>query len=277
MGYINPENLRVKQLPFSYAVYSLNQLNSVLNYQPEAGVHLFVDTGMGREGIPLFEFDNFVKRIPVERRRNIEGIMSHFAASLRPHDPRTKKQIKNFEKAVSILHRHNIFPKWRHIANSGGLINNKALRLDQVSNLARCGLAVYLLNPALRFLTHIAQIKTMAKDNTAGYDFTFTAKKNMKVAVLPVGYNDGVDRGLSNKGKVIINRSICPIIGRVSMNVTTVDVSNVANVKVGDEVVVYSDDNKLPNSIRATSSMLKDTIEYELLVHLNPEIKRVVV
>lgn len=274
MGYINPDNLRFKKLPFSFAVYDLGHFKRLYERQPQAGIHLFVDTGMGREGIPVGELDKFLSGIPTKAVNNIEGVMSHFAASDKTKDKRTLTQVTNFKRALKILNDSNIHPKWIHMANSSGLLNNRKLGLNAITNMARCGIAIYgidpegknkRLKPAAKLLTRVAQVKTIVKGSSVGYDFTYTAEKDIKTAVLAIGYNDGVDRELSNKGTVVIKGKPCPIIGRVSMNITTVDVSSLKSIKVGDEVeikFVIPSINKIP---------------YEFLVNLNPEIKRVVV
>ena len=270
MGYINPKNLAVKPLPFSYVAYSLDQLKEILRYQPEAGVHIFVDTGMHREGVLLSDLPALVSGVPGEGIKNIEGIMSHFAASDQPKRPETKQQVVNFKKSVSILEKNSIFPKWRHIANSSGLLNNKILGLDAISNLSRSGIAIYgidpegknrRLKPTIKFITHIVQIKKLAVGAKVGYGLTYTVKKPSLAAILPVGYNDGVDRRLSNQGRVWVNGSACPMIGRVSMNITTVDVTGLKNVKVGAEAEI---DFLMP---------IPGKIAYESRVYLNPEIK----
>jgi alanine racemase len=263
MGYVNPENLAIKELPFSYIVYDLIQLKQIIKYQPQAKIHIFVDTGMHREGILINDLEKFIKNIPADRLSNIEGLMSHFAASEQPERYETKQQVKNFKKAVEIFNKNKIFPKWRHIANSSGLLNSQSMGLGNISNLARVGIVLY--DSSLRFITHVNQIKKLKKGDKVGYDFTYMVKKDSIVAILPVGYNDGVDRALSNKGKVSIKGIICPIIGRVSMNITTVDISAAKNAQVGDEVEIYFN---IP---------LPGRIAYEFLVHLNAEIKRVVV
>ena len=173
MGYINPKNLAVKPLPFSYVVYDAKQLKEVLKYQPKAGIHIFVDTGMHREGAVLSDLSGFVKSIPKKGLKNIEGIMSHFAAADYPERIETKQQVKDFKKVISVLEKNDIFPRFRHVANSSGLLNSRALGLDKVSNLARCGIALYGIDPAgkeknlkqtIKFVTHIVQIKKLEKD-----------------------------------------------------------------------------------------------------------------
>lgn len=263
MGTVNPENLSVKKLPFSYAVCDLDKLKQILKYQPSAGIHIFVDTGMHREGIRVDRLENFAKSIPQDAHKNIEGIMSHFGASEFPKQKETKEQFDNFQKAVLILKNYKINPSWKHIGNSCGLLNHKILNLEEVSNLVRTGLILY--QGVLRFITHIGQVKELKKGESVGYNFTYKAKKNITMAVLPVGYNDGVDRVLSNRGKVLIKGRSCPIIGRVSMNITTIDISKVKDVKVGDEAEIIF------------NPKTKERIPYEFLIHLNPQIKRVVV
>lgn len=263
MGYVNPENLAIKELPFSYVVYDLIQLKQILKYQPQAKIHIFVDTGMHREGVLIVDLEKFIKDIPADRLSNIEGLMSHFAASEEPERRETKQQVKNFKKAVEIANKNKIFPKWKHIANSSGLLNNQSMGLGNITNLARVGLSLY--DSAWRFVTHVNQINKIKEGDKVGYGFTYTAKKDITIGILPAGYNDGVDRGFSNKGKVLIKGVVCPIIGRVSMNITTVDISAVKDAQVGDEVEIFLN---IP---------LEGRILYEFLVHLNPEIKRVVV
>lgn len=282
MGYVDPANLSVKKLPFSYAVFSQDVLEGIAQNQLQAGIHIFVDTGMHREGIPLEELPDFLKQIK-NLNLNVEGLMSHFGMAEKPNDSETISQVKNFEKAQEIVKSNGFNPKWVHICASSGLLNNKQFSKYKIGNVARAGIASYGispindkqgLQPALKFTTRIAQIKHLKKGDKVGYDFAFTASKDMTIGILPVGYNDGLDRRLSNKGFVTINNISCPIIGRVSMNITNVDLSEVKNPKVGDEVIVYSDNTKDKNSIE-NAAKLCGTIPYDILVGLSPLTKRV--
>lgn len=287
MGYVDPSNLSRKKLPFAYAAYNFRHLKEILKLQPQAKVHVFVDTGMNREGMTLPEMKASIHSLDRLQKKNIVGIMSHFGAAEQPSLPDTLKQLTNFKEATSILRNEGISLVWRHIANSSGLLNNHKLQLDKISNLARVGIVLYgidsrgkkkskLVNPILEFASTVVQIKGIRKGEKIGYDFTYQSKKDSLIAVIPAGYNDGIDRGLSNKGSVIINGFSCPIVGRVSMNISVVDVSKVANIKIGDKVIVYSKSQTSPNSI-VNSAKLINKIPYELLVHLSSSIKRVVV
>lgn len=281
-GFVDPNNLKIKRLPFSYAVFDLKQFREILKYQPQAKVHLFVDTGMNREGIRVDELEAFIKKLNVEEKNTIEGIMSHLAFAEETKNIDTKKQIVQFKLAIKIFKKYLIFPKWIHLGNSSGLLNNKKLRLS-FTNVARTGLALYgissvnnkVLKPILELKTHVIQVKKIKRGEKVGYDFTYQAKKDGQIAVLPIGYNDGVDRKLSNSGIVLIKNIDCSIIGRVSMNLCVVDVSAVKNIKVGDEVTVFS--NNEDNNSVANSAKRIGIIPYEILVHLERSTKRKII
>lgn len=283
MGYIHPESLHVKKLPFSYAVYGYEMLEGIARYQPHAGIHIFVDTGMHREGVLLNELSQFVTRAK-ELNLKIEGVMSHFAMADKPDDVDTKMQVANFKKAQDILNEQKIFPQWVHLAASSGILNTKRYP-GHIGNMGRAGIALYgidpenknlQLKPVLELKTSVVQIKEVQEGKKVGYDFTFTASENIKVAVLPIGYNDGVDRRLSNKGFVEIKGVLCSVLGRVSMNITAIDVTKISDIKVGDEVVIYSSNPNSKNSI-TQSAVMCGTIAYELLVHVFPSTKRIVI
>lgn len=247
MGFVDPVSLATKKLPYSFAVFSKEQVDTLRQHQPNSNIHIFVDTGMHREGILLEELNEFIDYIK-KTDLTIEGLMSHFGESENKNNPLTKMQINNFKSAVNAIK-----PQWVHISNSGGVLNNYAL-----GNMGRCGIALFgispstpdeKLKPTLSLKTHLVQIKDIKKGESVGYSFTYTAKKNMKIGILPIGYNDGINRRLSNKGFVKLGNANCKIIGRISMNITTIDLSDVKKPIIGDEVVVYSAKMKDKNSI----------------------------
>ena len=277
MGYVNPDNLRVKKLPFSYAVYDIETLRAIVRYQPHAGIHLFVDTGMNREGIPVALFENFLRDMP---RARIEGLMSHLAYGGDPDHPFTRRQIDNFSVAKETLNAWGIEPEWTHIAASSAILISEKYK-NKLGNLGRAGLALYGISekkgsvfPVLRFSTTLVQVKSVKKGDRVGYDFSFVAERDMKIGVLPAGYNDGVDLRLFGKGGVSIRRRQCPYVGRISMNLSVVDVSAIPDAHPGDEVVIFSHHEEDENSI-LSSARICETIPYELLVHLHPSTRRI--
>lgn len=279
MGAIHPESLAVKELPFSYAVYTKEMAKAVNEYQSGKGIHIFVDTGMHREGVSMENLPHFVEYISSLPRVKVEGLMTHLGMSQNPENPQTQEQIKNFERAQNIVRDAGFRPQWIHALNSEGLLNHKDFQRKSLGNVARAGLALYgishntNLHPALSFVTTLGDIKTLKRGESLGYDFTFTAEKDMKIGILPVGYNDGVDLRLSNKGTALLLNTPCNIVGRVSMNITVIDISDVPQAKIGDEVLIYSKDRTQKNSVHNTASLC-NTIPYEILIHLHASTKR---
>lgn len=286
MGYIDPRSVKRKEMDFAYCVFDSEQVKVIHDHQQNPKIHIFVDTGMHREGILVEDLANFLEQIKEYEQVVIEGVMSHFALTDNVKNPLFKQQVANFKKAIKILNEHSIFPKWVHIGASGAIINKEAFKIvSQTSNLIRVGKSSYGLSPhifdenlkpALKFTTKIVQIKKIKKGDRVGYDGTFIAEKEMTLGVLPLGYNDGLDRRLSSKGIVLIDGVECPIIGRISMNITSVDISNVKSPEIGQEVIVYSN-NPLDKNSLENSAKIAGTIPYELMVHLHPSTKRVVV
>lgn len=283
LGYTNPQNFKVKKLPFKFAIYDLESAENLNKYQKGNNIHIFVDTALNREGVPVDELKTFLQTIKQYDNLNIEGLMSHFASTESDKDPLFKKQLDNFKKAIEICKAEGIYPKWIHIGASGGLIHPGTRKeIAKISNLCRAGLVSYgigpdpKLKPVLKLTSKISLIKKLKKGDKVGYDGTYQAKKDITIATLPIGYQDGVDRRLSNIGFVSIDNIFCPILGRVSMNITTIDISKIKNPFVGQEVVIYSDIAGDKNSIESAAKYCK-TIAYELLIHINPTIKRIVV
>ena len=285
LGYTHPNNFSIKQLPFHITVFDLEMAKSLNKHQKNCRIHIFVDTGMCREGVQIDKLQLFVQKIKKMTNLKIVGLASHFADADNPNnDSFTQKQISNYKKALKILEQENISPQFRHISASGGAFKIR----DNSFNMIRAGLASYginpleandpahdrlLLKPALRFTSTLVQIKIITKGDRIGYSGTYQAKGNIKIGLLPLGYYEGVDRRLSNKGVVTINGAICSILGRVSMNMTTIDLSNVKNPRVGDKVVIYAANPSRANSLVNVAKSI-GTIPYELLVRLAESIKR---
>ncbi len=288
MGYTAPENFKIKKLPFEIVVFDL-RLAEVLNrYQKHCKIHLFIDTGMNREGIKLADFPQFLSAIKKLKNLQIVGLCSHLAdADNSSSFEFTQKQIDIYKEALNIMEQFGINSLWRHISASGGSFKIK----DNTFNMLRVGLAHYGINPldqndtkstaialepVLEFSSTLVQVKNLSKGDLVGYNCTFKAKKNTTIGLLPAGYYEGVDRRLSNLAFVKIRNEFFPIIGRVSMNMTTIDISKLKNPKIGEKVIVYSSLKKDKNNLSKTATLLK-TIPYELLVHLAESVKRVVV
>ncbi len=291
IGYTRPDNFKLKKnLNFTFPVYDEQTIAVLAKYHPEAKVHLKIDSGMNRLGIQPNQVDDFIKLLKKYPRLNVTGIYTHLSQA---DDPQTKKftnnQVKTFKSVINQFENQGFNFKWKHIsATSGSEVVD-----DPEFNLIRTGLGFYgispfpketkeneqlekNLKPALKFITHLAQIKKINKGAEISYGGTYTAKKDMKIGILPAGYYDGVDRRLSNKGVVTINGKDCPILGRVCMNLTIVDLSKVKNPQIEQVVTIYDNQTNSKNSTK-NSADLANTIPYTLLVDLAPSTRRVLV
>ena len=239
-------------------------------------IHINIDTGMGRSGFHYEEAFENINEIKKLENIEIEGIFSHFSSA--EEDPEfTKLQSDRFE---AILSKLEVLPKYIHISNSSGVITFP----NKYTNLVRLGLLSYgvysntemkskvNLKPVMTFKSRITQIKSAKKGNSIGYNRTFIVPDDMKYAILPVGYADGYDFLLSNKGKVILKNQVCNIIGKVSMDMTAIDVSAIENLEVGDEVILLGDSNENITAENLTS--LYDGLSYELLSQIGRRAKR---
>lgn len=278
LGYTNHENLKFKKLNFQFAIYDIQTLHILNKYQKGVKVHIFIDTGMKREGILIEDLPYFIKEMKKCKNLYYEGLMSHLADADNKTSLYNKKQIEDFKKGELLLNNAGFNFKWKHISATYGALNIK----DNNFNLLRVGLGMYIaptlklskkVKNVLSLKSHVIQIKNLKKGEMVGYNITYTAKKNIQIALIPLGYYEGVIRSLSNCGVFTIKGVKCPIIGRISMNLTTIDISRTKNVKVGDEVLVYSDNYKDCNSINNVSNIIKE-IPYTVLTHINSNIKR---
>jgi alanine racemase len=292
MGFTHPENFKLKKLPFHTVVYDLEMIETLYTHQPQMPLHLKIDTGMNRQGVRYDELEEFLQQLKQFPHLKLEGAASHLSDADNPiSQESTIIQARRFAQATQLIESYGYQLKWKHLAASAGSLRNIP---SDIYNLIRLGIGLYgippvtkkdpvffrrklnQLRPALRLETTIAQIKKVAPGETVGYNNTFKSRKITTLGVLPIGYYDGVDRRLSNRGCVLVNNMTCPIVGRVSMNITTVDLSQVHNPQVGQKVIVYSDQPNDPNSIQK-AALLCETIPYELLVHLAESIKRITV
>jgi len=273
MGFVDSRDIPRWKHKFHYACSEISYALTITARCKKAKLHLFLDTGMHREGIETVDKQDIETLTIIPK--NIVGVMTHLAAADNPEA--SQKQINGFQKQIKQLGHHNITPKFQHIFASGWVIWLTTYTWN-CGNIARTGIAYYgyghpELLPALRCHTRLMQMKHLKKGESAGYDGTFTAKKDMIIGILPIGYNDGLDRRFSNKWTLMIRDTLCAILGRVSMNITIIDISLVKNPTIGEEVVFISEESSSPVSLEKQAKAI-DVIPYDLLVHLNKEMYR---
>ena len=246
-------------------------------------LHLKVDTGMHRVGIRPQQVQSVAERIAALRSVRLVGLMTHLAAAEAEDPGFAREQLARFAEAERGLAAGGVRVSVRHAANSAALIFLPEARLD----LVRPGIMLYgchprgrqqhiepLLTPALRLRTVISHIQQVARGDSVSYGRTFVAPRDLCVATLPVGYADGYGRLLSNQGHVLIRGLRVPIVGRVCMDMTMVDVTGVPDVRVGDEVVLIG--RQGAEEITADDvAELQGTISYEVLCRIGPRVPRI--
>ncbi len=245
-------------------------------------VHINFDTGIGRAGF-LWNNAKEISSVFKELKNiHIEGIFSHFSMSENKESEFSSIQIQRFESVLSELKSTSIIPEIIHLANSAGLVNFPNYQYD----IVRIGLLSYgiytdetlrskiSLRPVMTFKSKIVLIKEFPADFGISYKKTYVTNKSICAAILPIGYGDGYNFLLSNIGKVIINEKKCPILGRVTMDMLVVDISNVKDAKVGDEVTLLGSNG---NSI-ISAEELSDSyngLSYETVCNLGRRAQRI--
>jgi len=194
----------------------------------------------------------------------------------------TEKQVKAWNDGVKIFRQNFSDIKYFHTSATAG--THYADKID--ANVCRLGIGLYGINsspltkidlkPALEMASIISSIKNIPAGEKVGYSVTFQATKPMIVATVPVGYNEGVDRRLSGKGSYKIGGDFCPILGRVSMNISSIDVSGIKDVRLEQEVIVISSKSDDKNSVE-NLARLCGCIPYEILVHIPQHLRRIIV
>lgn len=242
-------------------------------------LYIKVDTGLNRMGAKPEDVTNLAKKILSYGNINIEGINTHYAAADMKDDYSiefTKKQIKIFNDVLNNLNENGINIKNAHTANSAALVSYK----NTYFNMVRAGIILYGcsndfynlgIRPVLNLKSYVVLIRNIKKGESISYGMTWTANKDTKVAVIPIGYADGVPRKSSNNWEVKINGKYYPLRGRVCMDSIIAEISN-DDIKVGDEVLIFGNDEKLNADNLANKT---DTISHELLVNIGERVKRV--
>lgn len=244
-------------------------------------VHIEVDTGMGRLGVWHEEAFAFIQEISTYSQLTIEGVFTHFPAA--DTDKKfTNRQIEQLYEIILRLDKAGIVIPYVHASNSMGLLGYKT----SAFNLFRPGLMIYglypdervrdviQLKPVLSVKSKVIFVKDIEKGRSISYGRSFVAKNKMKVATIPIGYNDGYLREFSNKASVLIDGVRCPVLGKVTMDQIIVDVSKAENVKIGSVATILGQQKDQSVSADELAGYAK-TINYEIVCHLGNRLPRV--
>ncbi len=249
----------------------------------KAYVHVKLDTGMGRIGFtPGKEGADKIEEISKLPNIVMEGLYTHFSKADEGDKSYTMKQMEAYTWMKEELTGRGITFSYYHCCNSAGIIDLKGAG----QNLSRAGISTYGmypseevhkenvdLKPALELISHVAFVKWVDEGKMISYGGTYVTKRRTKIATIPVGYGDGYPRSLSNKGYMLIHGKKAPIIGRVCMDQCMVDVTEIEDVKFGDEVVLVGRDGDEYLSVE-TLSRLSDRFNYEFVCLMSKRIPR---
>ena len=247
-----------------------------------ADVHLKIDTGMNRVGVRYDQLSAFADKLKEFKNLKIDGVMTHFAAADSDKNF-TNLQIGRFNESLKLLREKGFQPTFKDLANSPGALGFA----DARGNLIRLGGILYglwsdvlpknleppKLKPVLTLHTRISFLKSVPKGETIGYGRTFQTAADSLIATLPIGYEDGYLRGLSNTCRVIVGGVYAPVIGRISMDWTLIDVSGAPNVKLDDEVILIGEQNNLQVTAEEIAAQAK-TISYEVTCGINRRVEK---
>lgn len=245
----------------------------------DVAIHLKLDSGMGRMGSVESELPRVVELLRSAPRLRVDALYTHFANAGDPKDPFTDRQLATFETMVRTLREAGVSAPRHHAANSAATV-----RGITPGDYARTGIVMLgaaplddgamRLEPLMRWRTEIARLKELPAGHAVGYGTTFHTSRASRIATLPVGYADGYDRGLSNRGEVLVRGRRAPVVGRVSMDLVTIDVTEIAGAAIGDEVVLLGRQGQAEIAVEELAAKL-DTISYEVFCNVGARVPRV--
>lgn len=246
-------------------------------YRRKMPLHIKVDTGMGRVGLRPEQVVEFVKQVNSLPSVEVEGLFTHFAVADEPANPMTSEQLARYAQVLADLKAEGIEIPLRHTCNSAGIMLHPEGHYDMV----RAGIAMYglapdpavtwpvELKPALSWKTRISFLKEVEAGAPLSYGATYRAAERERIAVVPVGYADGLSRTLSNRGQMLVNGHPCPIVGRVCMDQTLIRIPDGVAAQVGDDVIIVG-----PGLPAEAMAALLGTINYEIVCDIGPRVPR---
>jgi alanine racemase len=292
-GFWRGEEDEIVRLGLTPTVWEPGQIQLLEKAASEFGVkhavHLKVDTGMGRLGVSPADLLQVCSSLKASTRLILEGVSTHLASSEVLDAPSVGEQLKRFEEALGILCDEGLSPTLIHAANTGAIIAQP----DALHNMVRPGIALYgyhlpferagrevsgrklrlPIKPVLTWKTRLLSLREVRANQALGYGGTYVTKAPTRIAVLPVGYADGLNRALSSRGRVIVREHYAPIVGRISMDLTLADVTGLPGVTVGDEVILLGSMDGLSVDAREQAS-LANTNVYEILCAISKRVPR---
>ncbi len=293
-GYVQKSDLEelvsLKGIPTIYDTERLALLQAVGQKKKiKIPIHIKIDANLGRQGLLISSIPQFIARLTKMPNIKVDGIYSHFAnIEDTENTEHVKKQLADFASAVELFMSAGFGNFDMHLSATSGLLT---LDSKLSTSMVRLGLGLYgmwpseelkknskrriTLMPVMRWVSHVAQVKQIPKGFSVGYGCTYIAKREMNIAVIPQGYADGFDRGLSNCGEVLIHGMRAPIIGRVAMNMIVADVTHIKDARAEDEVILLGTQKDVQITAEEIAKKL-GTINYEITTRVSPLLPRTV-
>ena len=287
LGTFHPKQISLyfkhRILPTISCIEDADYLDSFCAHKKRSiNAHVKIDTGMGRLGVWHESAPDFFQGLLQFKRLKIDGLYTHFFSADKKEPIFTQLQIHRFNQTAQMASRYGFKPRYLHASNSMGLARFKNAHL----NLVRPGIVLYGispykgdeipkgLKPILTFKTRISFIKETGKDRTVSYGATYLTKKKTRIATLPIGYSHGYRLGFSNKALVIIRGRKYPVVGRVTMDQTLIDIGRTPDIKRWDEVTLIGKENGV--EVQATDlAEIAETIPYEIACAIHSRIPRI--
>lgn len=245
-------------------------------------VHIKVDTGMGRIGVKPADVLDFVTHLGTLKHLDIEGIFSHFSSADEKNKSYVRRQLERFNQVIATLAGRGIDIPIKHFANSAATIDLP----ESHFNLVRPGISLYGihpspdtdhsvdLRPAMTLKTRITFLKELPQGSPVSYNNTFVTEAPTRIATLPIGYADGYPRLLSNRGQALVNGRRVPVVGRVCMDTTMLDVSSANGARNGSEVVLFGRQDGVDLPVDEIAHQT-ETIAYEIVCGISPRVPRI--
>ena len=293
-GFWRGEEEDIVRLGLTPTVWETGQIELFERAAKSVGVskhpiHLKVDSGMGRLGAAPEDLPRICAVLKSSPHLTLEGLSTHLASSEVLDEPSVAAQLQVFDEARELLRSEGFDPPLIHAANTNAVIS----RPESWNTMVRPGIALYgyhlpferagrevsgsglrlAVKPVLTWKTRILSLRDMPANQALGYGGIYVTKAHARIAVLPVGYADGLNRGLSSQGRVIVGEHYAPIVGRISMDLTLADVTGLPGVAVGDEVVLLGATDGLRVDAREHAALAK-TVPYEILCGISKRVPR---
>jgi alanine racemase len=296
-GFWRGDEAEIVARDLTPAVWQLWELEALESTAAAAGsqlpIHIKIDTGMSRLGVPPAELERFAQALKRCQHLQMEGVFTHLASAEVVDAAASDRQLSGFEDALAKLKTFGLVPSITHVANSAAIISHS----DSWRDMVRPGLALYgyylpflsssgrptevqglPVEPVMSWKTRITGLRSVAAGTAIGYGGSYVARSPARIAVLPVGYADGLNRHLSSVGRVLVRGQFAPIVGIVSMDITLIDVTAIGGVEIGDEVILLGEARGLSGEMHRITAWehatLSHTLPYEILCGISRRVPR---